>query len=123
MPATHILRNRLPAAAAALAVLVTASAADAHAHLMTSSPAANSSVSAPGDIKLQFSEAPLAKFCGAQLQTASGTSVPVSTKAAHNNTLVIVPKSSLGSGTYTVKWHVVTADTHRTQGAFAFTVR
>ncbi|NPD70245.1 hypothetical protein HPQ61_26680, partial [Acetobacteraceae bacterium] len=27
------------------------------------------------------------------------------------------------TGSYTVKWHVVTADTHRTQGAFAFTVR
>jgi methionine-rich copper-binding protein CopC len=34
-----------------------------------------------------------------------------------------VPASPLKPGVYSVKWHAVTADTHRTQGAFTFTVR
>jgi methionine-rich copper-binding protein CopC len=118
----YLSNSLLPAVAALLGIVLMPGAAEAHAHLVTSSPAANSSGSAPDDIELRFSEAPLARFSGAQLVAASGAAVPASTRAADGNTLSIVPNAALPPGTYTVKWHVVTADTHRAQGALAFTV-
>ena len=38
-------------------------------------------------------------------------------------TLLIVSLSTLPAGTYTVKWKVVSVDTHRTHGTFQFTVQ
>lgn len=98
-------------------------AAEAHAHLMTSLPAADTTTAAPGQIELRFSEAPLAGLSGVELQTASGAIVPVASKGLGKNMLVVVPQHPLKAGNYTVKWHVVAADTHRSQGTFAFTVR
>lgn len=119
----HLPNSLLLAVAALLGTAAMPALAEAHAHLVTSSPAANSSGSAPDDIELRFSEAPLARFSGVQLMTASGAAVAASTRAADGNTLSIVPNAALRPGTYTVRWHVVTADTHRVQGALAFTVR
>ena len=45
------------------------------------------------------------------------------TVAADGRTLVIAPKSPLGAGTYSVAWHVVSGDTHRITGNYAFAVR
>lgn len=104
-------------------VVSLAPAAEAHAHLMSSLPAQGATIAAPGDIELKFSEAPLAMLSGVELKTASGAIVPVSSKEIDKNMLVVVPQHPLDTGTYTVEWHVVTADTHRTQGTFAFTVR
>lgn len=114
-------RHRLPTFTF-LAGLSLASAAEAHAHLMSSLPAADATIAAPGEIDLRFSEAPLAMLSGIELQTAAGAIIPVSSKDMDKNMLAVVPQHPLKSGSYTVKWHVVTADTHRTQGTFAFTV-
>lgn len=115
-----------PVRATALAVAATlagAGAAAAHAHLVTSSPAANAAGPAPATIELKLSEAPLAKFSRVQV-TTSGHIVPVKTVAsADKDMLVVAPRAPLKPGAYSVKWHAVTADTHRSQGAFTFTVR
>ncbi len=109
---------------AAFAMLALAGAAEAHAHLVASTPAANASGAAPSQIDLQFSEAPLEKFSGISVFDARGRSVPaMSMKGADAKTLTFMPTSPFKPGVYSVKWHAVTADTHRTQGAFAFTVR
>ena len=123
MSGLHRSHRHLFVTGVVLARLIPASAAEAHAHLMTSLPAADSITAAPGDIELRFSEAPLATLSGVQLQVPSGAIVPVSSRNMGKDMLVVVPQHPLGSGSYTVRWHVVTADTHRTQGAFAFTVR
>ncbi len=109
---------------AAVATLALAGAAEAHAHLVASTPAANASGAAPSQIELKFSEAPLAKFSGIAVSAASGASVAVkSLKGADANKMIFAPTTPLKPGVYSVKWHAVTADTHRTQGAFTFTVR
>ena len=46
-----------------------------------------------------------------------------STVAADGKTLVGTLRSPLPAGTYTVGWHAVTADTHRVEGSYSFTVR
>jgi methionine-rich copper-binding protein CopC len=109
---------------AAFAALALAGAAEAHAHLLASTPAANASGPAPSQIDLKFSEAPLAKFSGIAVSDATGGSVPaMPMKGADAKTLTFMPTAPLKPGVYSVKWHAVTADTHRTQGAFTFTVR
>ena len=96
----------------------------AHAHLLNSSPAANVATASPKTIELHFSEAPMSKFSGAVVSTSAGAKVATSpAPAADPKTISLAPKSALKPGAYTVKWHAVTADTHRTQGAFVFTVK
>lgn len=109
---------------AAIATLGLAGAAEAHAHLVASTPAANASGAAPSQIELKFSEAPLTKFSGISVSNAAGRSVPaMAMKGADAKTLTFMPTSPFKPGVYSVKWHAVTPDTHRTEGGFTFTVR
>lgn len=96
----------------------------AHAHLVASFPAANATTASPKTIVLHFSEAPMAKFSGVTVSTATGTMVATAPRpAAGTKTIAVTPKVILKPGAYTVKWHAVTADTHRSQGAFLFSVK
>ena len=45
------------------------------------------------------------------------------TVSKDGKSLVATPTEPLSAGVYKVSWHAVTADTHRVQGAFTFTVR
>ena len=98
---------------------------------MSASPAPNAAVTKPARITLQFSEKLMPKFSGADLtMTGHGgtTHAPmkISTMAAttgDGRTLVITPKSPLSPGSYSVAWHVVSVDTHRVAGNFAFAVK
>lgn len=116
---------------AALGLLSIASAAQAHPKLVAASPAPNATVAKPARVALQFSEKLMAKFSGADLMMTghAGTTHPPMKVAAtaqvapNGRTLVVVPKSPLGAGRYSVAWHVVSADTHRVSGNFAFAVK
>jgi hypothetical protein len=44
------------------------------------------------------------------------TVVSISGKVMHLSVGILAP------GNYTVKWHVTSVDTHKTQGSFSFTV-
>lgn len=116
-------RSLQATALAVAATLAVAGAAQAHAHLVTSSPAANATGPSPSTIELKLSEAPLAKFSGVQLMAGSHAVSVKTVASADKDMLVVAPGSPLKAGAYTVKWHAVTADTHRSQGAFSFTVR
>ncbi|WP_374944584.1 copper homeostasis periplasmic binding protein CopC [Sphingomonas sp.] len=116
---------------AALALVGLASGADAHPKLVSATPAPNATVTAPGRIELQFSEKLMPKFSGADLMiTAHGgkSHAPMkvagtATVGADGRTLVVAPKSPLGAGRYSVAWHVVSVDTHRAVGNYAFAVK
>jgi copper resistance protein C len=115
----------------ALATLGIASVAQAHPKLLSASPAPNATVAAPTRVTLQFSEKLMPKFSGADLMmTGHGgtTHAPMKIAAtasvgSDGRTLVVMPKARLGSGRYSVAWHVVSADTHRVNGNFAFAVK
>lgn len=115
--------NRL--ALAALAALAITGPALAHAMLESASPPVGGTVAAPSDIRITFSEGVEPKFSGVAL-SGPGGAVPTSkasVAAGDNKTLVVHIAAKLAPGAYTVKWHVVSVDTHRTQGDFAFTVK
>jgi methionine-rich copper-binding protein CopC len=106
------------------AMLLGASQALAHAKLVTSDPAPNATVSAPKALSLKFSEKLEPKFSGFEIANAAGAAVPVKAKVtADGMGLDGALAAPLAPGAYKVTWHAVTADAHRMNGAYTFTVR
>lgn len=105
----------------ALILFAGATTAEAHAQLDHASPAIGSTVSsAPGQVTLHFTEALEPKFSGASVTGPSGAAAGGGGRAS-GSTLTVSVKN-LGPGTYTVNWHVLSVDTHKTQGSFSFHV-
>jgi methionine-rich copper-binding protein CopC len=116
---------------AALALFGIAGVAQAHPKLLSASPAPNATVAKPARLALRFSEKLMPKFSGADLMMTAhgGTAHPPMKVAAaagvadDGRTLVVTPKAPLAPGRYSVAWHVVSSDTHRVAGNFAFLVK
>jgi methionine-rich copper-binding protein CopC len=108
---------------AATALLAPATAF-AHAQLLKAVPGVGTTVSAAPSITLAFSEPVEPGFCGIALSDAAGKAVPLGKPAAAGDKTMLVAavKARLAPGSYTVIWHAVSVDTHRTQGTFAFTL-
>ena len=122
---------RRVAVTAALALASLASGAYAHPKLVSATPAPNATVARPGRVELHFSEKLMAKFSDANLMmTVHGGTAHAPQKVAgtalvgaDGRTLVVMSKSPLAAGRYTVAWHVVSVDTHRVAGNYAFAVK
>lgn len=107
-------------------LLAMSSQAFAHAMLETAAPSAGSTVATADRIRLRFTEALEPHFSTITLTTKDGQ--PVATPKAlpdpaDSKSLVLTPAAPLAAGSYHVAWAVVSVDTHRTQGAFDFTVK
>jgi len=113
----------------AAATLTIAGVAQAHPKLLSASPAANATVGKPSQIKLQFSEKLMPAFSKADLTMAAmpgmaAMKMPTTAAlAADGRTLVVTPKGRLAAGRYTIDWHIVSTDTHKVAGSYAFTVK
>jgi methionine-rich copper-binding protein CopC len=105
------------------ALICPAMPAMAHAFLEQASPGAGAAeAAAPKEIDLVFSEALEPSFSGMDVTDAAGRSM----EAAHpvvNGTSMRVSLRPLAAGAYHVAWHAVSKDTHRTEGAYGFTVK
>jgi methionine-rich copper-binding protein CopC len=112
--------------AAALSLGI-AGQAFAHARLISAVPAENGEVStAPAVLQLKFSEGIDLKFSGVAIAGPHKKPVPTgeSSLATGDDRTLIVPISGiLTSGEYTVTWRALSADGHKTHGAFVFTVK
>ena len=112
-------------AIASLALLLSGAAvAFAHGELKRAVPPAGSTVAtAPTEVVVNFSE-PLEIFSTLTVKDSAGKQVDKAD--AHidkdDRTIMRVSLQPLAVGIYTVKWRVVTVDTHRTEGTFTFTV-
>jgi hypothetical protein len=113
------------AALAFAGLLVVPVAARAHAFLDHSDPAVGSTVpAAPGVIHLWFTQELEPAFSSVTVTDQSGASVndgPASIDPSNASELDI-KLNHLSAGTYTVKWHVLSVDTHTTEGDFTFHV-
>jgi methionine-rich copper-binding protein CopC len=117
---------------AIVAVVVTAAAsafscgaALAHAQLTQATPAVASEIkTAPTEVSLNFSEKLENTYSTVIVRDAMGKRVDKGD--AHvdktDRTLMKVPVEGLMPGVYIVEWRALTADTHRTEGAFIFRV-
>lgn len=117
---------RVTAAAFALAELFIAPAAvRAHAFLDHADPAVGSTVPAsPATIHLWFTQQLEPAFSSVTVTDKSGASVNDGSAAIDpsNQSELDVKLKHLTPGTYTVKWHVLSVDTHTTEGDFTFNV-
>jgi methionine-rich copper-binding protein CopC len=97
-------------------------AAQAHAFLDHASPLVGSTVpAAPHEVVLAFTQNLEPAFSTAQVTDSSGTRVDQGKAQVSGNTMTVGLKS-LGPGSYKVRWHALSVDTHTTEGAFTFTV-
>ncbi|MBS6738667.1 MULTISPECIES: CopC domain-containing protein YobA [Enterobacteriaceae] len=120
--ASHLTRALVFAAA-----LATTPAVFAHAHLKNQYPAANAEVTAaPQALTLNFSEGIEPKFSGVTLTGAQQQSIKTGAvkRNEQDKTQMIVPLAqALQPGNYTVDWHVVSVDGHKTHGTYTFSVK
>lgn len=99
--------------------------AQAHAMLDHANPRVGSTVhKAPAEIDLWFTEAVEPAFSGIEVRDINAKRVDIG--KAHidrtDHTMLRVPVKRLPAGTYNVHWHVLSVDSHRTQGDFLFYV-
>ncbi|EKM7809930.1 TPA: CopC domain-containing protein YobA [Klebsiella aerogenes] len=114
-------------AAVFLSAMLTTASAFAHAHLQQQIPAADSTVSAsPQALTLTFSEGVELSFSGVTLTGPQNK--PVATgklaRSDGNKAQLTLPMTEpLAAGEYTVEWHVVSVDGHKTKGQYHFSVK
>lgn len=102
-----------------------ATQASAHAQLESASPAVGSTVtSAPAAITLDFSEAVEPRFSRVSVTGPSGAVADQGDlhTAPGLGTRLVLGLKAAGDGPYTVTWHAVSVDTHKTQGSYRFVV-
>jgi methionine-rich copper-binding protein CopC len=110
-----------------VAALLTGAAqpSGAHAFLDHASPAVGSSVpSGPASVTLWFTQDVEPAFSGVQVANAAGQRVDLGNVRVPPGqpAELQVGLKPLPPGTYTVRWHVVSVDTHPTEGTFTFQV-
>jgi methionine-rich copper-binding protein CopC len=112
-------------ALAALAALI-ATPAFAHAHLLQATPADKAVVTAaPSALTLDFSEGVQLKFTGIVVTGPASATVATGTASVSSDgkTLTVPLSGALQPGVYTIAWHALAADGHKTHGTYSFTVK
>lgn len=122
-----MMTTRVFATTFAVVVLFIAHApAGAHAFLDHSDPVVGSTVPpSPAVIHLWFTQRLEPAFSSVTVTARSGAIVNDGPAAIdpHNSQELDVKLKTLPTGTYKVKWRVLSVDTHATQGDFTFNVR
>jgi copper resistance protein C len=118
--------NSLKHCLVAALLLISQTQVWAHAFLDHAEPKVGSTVTnSPAAIKIWFTQNLETAFSTLEVWNAHGGEVDK--KDAHldenDKSLFLVSLPSLPAGTYTVIWHAVSVDTHKTQGRFEFTVK
>ncbi|MCD1127609.1 copper homeostasis periplasmic binding protein CopC [Jinshanibacter sp. LJY008] len=124
------MRFRSPHLFTSLLILLfslTPSSVLAHAHLKQQTPAAESVLTtSPKEVSLKYSESIEVKFSKIELLDSNNQMMPVDNLFLDttDSTRLIAPlKTPLPAGQYTVNWHVVSVDGHRTKGKYQFMVK
>jgi hypothetical protein len=110
---------------ALIATIALTAPAGAHAFLDHADPPVGSVMQkAPRQLSLWFTEDLEPAFSGVAATDAQGHAVNAGKAQVdpNNRKLMHVPLKSLGPGNYRVNWHVLSVDTHRTQGNYILTV-
>ncbi len=94
----------------------------AHAILDHAEPRVGSKVtSAPHEVTLWFTEKLEPAFSSITVTSATGQRIDAG-KARISGSQMSVPVRPGGAGTYHVNWHVLSVDSHTTNGSFTFQV-
>jgi copper resistance protein C len=109
----------------AVSLLAAGSMAHAHAFLLKSQPGVGAAVTLVKTVRLEFSESVEVGFSGVEVADATGKTIKAGTlhHAGDDRKVLLADLPQLPAGAYRVTWHVVSVDTHRTEGDFGFTVK
>ena len=114
-------RSTLAGIIPVMLLLATGQAA-AHAFLERAEPRVGNKVATPPQqVTLWFTEKLETAFSSLTVTNAAGQRVD-SGKARVSGNQISISVRPGGTGTYRVNWHVLSADTHRTDGDFTFQV-
>jgi methionine-rich copper-binding protein CopC len=105
-----------------LVMTLGAPSAHAHAFLDHASPLVGSTVAtAPHEVSLSFTQSLEPAFSTVTVTDSSGAEVSQGKAQVSGNTMRVGLKA-LGPGSYKVRWHALSVDTHTTEGSFSFHV-
>ena len=120
------MRRIIVVLVAGLAAIGNAPSPRAHAVLDHASPAVGSSVPAPPPIvALWFTQDLEPAFSGVTVTNEAGQRVDLGNAqiAQGSPAELQIGLKQLAPGTYLVSWHVVSVDTHPTEGTFTFEIK
>jgi methionine-rich copper-binding protein CopC len=104
-----------------LLTMLGSTVAQAHARLDHASPAVGSTVaSSPGAVTLYFTERLEPKFSGGEVRGPGGAHVDHGSSVSGN--VMRLSVGGLRPGRYSVTWHALSVDMHKTQGGFSLQV-
>jgi methionine-rich copper-binding protein CopC len=115
---------RIPTIIASLASFLLLGGVTAHAHALLdrAEPLVGSTVNAaPREVSLSFTQNLEAAFSTIEVTDTSGQRVDEGKPSIEGN-VMRVQLRAIPPGTYRVEWHVLSVDTHTTEGRFSFTV-
>jgi hypothetical protein len=96
--------------------------ANAHAFLDHANPRVGNTVAtAPREVTLWFTQNLEPAFSTMTVTDSSGQRVDAGRPSISGN-VMRVPLRAVKAGTYRVAWHVLSVDTHKTEGTFTFRV-
>ena len=105
-----------------LLLLLTAEQASAHASLDRAEPrVGNKIASPPRQVTLWFTQKLEPAFSSIAVTNAAGQRVDTGKTRVSGNQMSVLLRPG-GTGTYHVNWHVLSVDTHTTDGNFTFQV-
>jgi copper resistance protein C len=109
-------------ATSALLGVMLGTGAQAHAFLDHAEPRVGSTVpTAPRQLSLFFTQKLEPAFSSVEVSDGNGTRVDLG-KPSVSASVMRVGLKPLSPGTYRVRWHVLSVDTHTTEGSFSFQV-
>jgi methionine-rich copper-binding protein CopC len=109
-------------AVAAMLTAIAGTVAEAHAFLDHADPRVGSTVpTAPRELSLTYTQNLEPAFSAVEVTDANGARVDLG-KPSFSATVMRVGLKPLSAGTYRVRWHVLSVDTHTTEGSFTFHV-
>ena len=109
-------------AISALLAVMLGTAAEAHAFLDHAEPRVGSTVpTAPRELSLSFTQKLEPAFSSVEVSDANGARVDLG-KPSISASVMRIGLKQLSPGTYRVRWHVLSVDTHTTEGSFTFQV-
>jgi methionine-rich copper-binding protein CopC len=118
------MKKLIPSLITAL-LLAATTLAHAHAFLDHADPRVGSTVTAPAQVKIWFTEELEGAFSKIEVFDASGKEVDGKDSKVDpaEKAVMTVSLPKLAPGTYKVIWNAVAVDTHHTSSHFTFTVK
>jgi methionine-rich copper-binding protein CopC len=119
-----IMRKYVRSFVFAALLCATSTLAEAHAFLDHASPKVGSTITpAPKEVVLWFTQQLEPAFSSIEVRNEQGAAMTAGkATVGGDRTQMRVRLKALPSGTYKVTWHVLSVDTHRTEGDFTFRV-